>query len=44
VKKYNKSFIAKPEAGAQGSGIFLITSPAQIPKIEKYVVQRYLAE
>lgn len=40
----NRIFIAKPEASSQGKGIFLITSLADIPKDERYVIQEYINE
>jgi hypothetical protein len=40
----NKVYIAKPEASSQGKGIYLVTSPADVPKDCRYVVQEYLNE
>ena len=46
VKKFEdkrklKTYIVKPEAAAQGRGIFLIQKPNSIPENEPYVVQKY---
>lgn len=33
-QKFNKTFIVKPVASSQGTGIFLVRKPAEIPKNE----------
>lgn len=38
----NKVYICKPCDQSQGRGIFLITSPADIPVKDKLVVQEYV--
>jgi len=40
--KQNLVLIAKPCDKSQGKGIFLITSPTEVPQNEKLVVQTYI--
>lgn len=37
------NFILKPEAGAQGRGIYVITQQSEVPFEERCVVQRYIS-
>lgn len=41
-KESNRIFILKPEAGAQGKGITLITSLSDVPKDTRCVIQEYI--
>ncbi len=41
-KKLSKTFILKPEAGCQGTGIFLTRNSENVDPCDHYVAQRYL--